>query len=85
MNLQETTFADAGAMLEACRSVLEKSGFQSQANALRGLEVLDATGAEVALATLKELPPVSEEADMVVEYAITSLTRVFQAPAKLAS
>ena len=67
--LETTTFADAGAMLEACRQELEKSGFQSHATRLKGIEVFDESGAEVALFTLQGLEPTgSIPADDAIDY-----------------
>lgn len=67
--LETTTFADAGAMLEACRSELEKSGFQSHADKLKGLEVFDFNGAEVALFTLRSMSSTGNASmDSTIQY-----------------
>lgn len=62
--IETAGFENAWALLDACRSELEKGGFSDQADALRGIEVLDRSGAEVALMTLRELPEASEDLDM---------------------
>jgi len=73
MNLNETTFSDASAMVDMCRDELERGGFYSQANALKGLEIFDATGAEVALLTLQNLPSAGGFADETKRYAVQAL------------
>jgi hypothetical protein len=80
MNLvhETTTLADAGAMLEACRAELERGGFQSQANALKGFEILSATDAEVALSTLKNMTPAQGGAEDARRYTISALKSALQ-------
>ncbi len=76
---ETVSFSDAAAMLDACRAELEKSGFQSQADQLRGVEVFDADAAEVALFILRSLPPTNEECEMGKKYAAKYLIHVIQA------
>lgn len=77
MNLEtETSYSDAAAMVDMCRQELERGGFRSQAEALKGLEVFDANGAEVALFTLSTLPKASGFAQKAKGYAAQALRHV---------
>lgn len=62
---------------------LERGGFRSQADALKGLEVFDADGAEVALYTLRSLPKASGFAEKSKGYAAQALVNALSQ--KLAS
>lgn len=81
---ESMTLADAGAMIEACRSELEKRGFQEQADELRGLEILCSTDAELALYMLQSMKAPSGVASDTCKYAINSLRQVLGV-ARLAS
>lgn len=63
--IETTGFENVSALLDVCRSELERSGFGGQAEALRGIEVLDRSGAEVALLTLRQLPESSRDLDVL--------------------
>lgn len=74
-NLNETVgFENVGALLEAFQSELEKNGFTSQAEALRGVEVLDLPGAEVALLVLQDVQPSAPDLDIIKRHICSSLT-----------
>ena len=76
---EPTSIVDAAAVVETCRGVLERCGFQSQAKALVGLEVFNATGAEVALLTLKGLPSVADvRADYAKSCAVRALVNALE-------
>jgi hypothetical protein len=78
-NIVETTgFEDVGALIEVYRTELERSGFTNQAEALRGIEVLDRSGAEVALMTVRNMPTTSRNLDVLgrhVDRVLTSALR----------
>jgi hypothetical protein len=78
-NIVETTgFEDVGALIEVYRNELERSGFINQAEALRGIEVLDRSGAEVALMTVRNMPATSRSLDVLgrhVDRVLTSALR----------
>lgn len=71
-------FEDAAMLLDACREELERSGFLGQAEALRGIEVLDRSGAEVALMTIRQLPSASQDLDMLKQHVGWVLSRLLR-------
>lgn len=74
-NPNETVgFENVGALLEAFQSELEKSGFVGQAEALRGMEVFDLPGAEVALLVLQNMQPADRDLDIIKRHICSSLS-----------
>jgi hypothetical protein len=70
--IETSGFENASALVDVCRDELDRSGFIGQAEALRGIEVLDRSGAEVALMTLRNLPKASQDLEVLKRH----LTRV---------
>jgi hypothetical protein len=80
--IESVSFSDAMAMLEACRAELARCGFQSQADMLRGIEIFDASGADVAVCTLRSLPPANQDTDATKRYTIDYLVTVLRTALK---
>jgi hypothetical protein len=78
MEATEIHFSDAAAMLDACRNELDRCGFRTQAEALKGLEIFDAADAEVALFTLRGLPKAGGFAEAMKGYAAQALVRAME-------
>lgn len=74
--IETVGFEDISAMIDICRNELERSGFIDQAEALRGIEVLDRSGAEVALLTLRGMPEASYDIDVLKRHIVGTLNRL---------
>lgn len=74
--IETVGFEDISAMIDICRGELEHSGFSSQAEMLRGIEVLDRSGAEVALFTIRNLPKASADIDVLKRHIASTLNRI---------
>ena len=73
--VNETTLANAQAVLAVLRTELERGGFRDQADALKGVELFDSSGAEVALLTLRALPETNEALDESKGFLLDCLAR----------
>lgn len=89
LNLHNTgdpvIFENAAISLEAVRTVLERDRHFSEAQALRGLEVLSPSGAEVALDALRSITTRNPDTADVIQYAIGAMTRASQSTFATAS
>jgi hypothetical protein len=70
---EPTSIENAIVMLDAYKAELVKGGFEDQALQLKGLELFDASGAQLAIMTLESMPTVSKEADCIRGYVIRTL------------
>jgi len=71
--------SDVKVMLDAYRDELDRAGHSELALRLKGLEMFDATGASVALSTLRGFPEVSQTADCVKNHLIQMLQSLLRA------
>jgi len=75
LNPTETVgFEDISSLIDVCRDELERGGFLNQAEVLRGIEVLDHTGAHIALFTIRGLPKTSTDLDILTRHIATKLS-----------
>jgi len=73
MNLSDVTL-----MLDSYKHELEHAGHSELALRLKGLELFDASGARVALSTLRSIPRVGQVADCVKEHLIQMLENLLR-------
>jgi predicted dinucleotide-utilizing enzyme len=78
LNGDHVIFENAAISLEAVRTVLERENRFEEAQALRGLEVLSPSGAEVALDALRSITAHNPDTIDAVAYAITATLRASQ-------
>jgi len=70
---EPTNLSDVTLMLDAYKHELEHAGYSELALRLKGLEMFDASGASVALSTLRGFPGVNSVADCVKNHLIQLL------------
>jgi len=74
LNLQPSggpvSYENASIGLEAVRALLESEGQLEEARTLRGLEIVDPVGAEVALDALRSIRALTPETGDALRYAI---------------
>jgi len=72
-SIETVGFEDISSLIDVCRDELERGGFFNQAEMLRGIEVLDRTGAHVALFTIRSLPKSSSDLDILTRHIAAKL------------